>query len=200
MTRRAVALLLLLGVALASACARKAAFQGQALDPPRPPLDFTLPDQSGHPLTLSALHGQVVVLTFLYTTCPDVCPLVTAKLHEVADLLGKSRSKVAMVAVTVDPERDTAAAVTEYSRRWSMLDRWRFLVGTQAQLDPIWEFYWVGQVRRELPGSTATQPQYAVGHGSPVHLLDRAGLVRVVFDADFRPAAMAHDIEILLAQ
>lgn len=200
MRRRALALLLLLGVALVSACARKAAFQGQVLDPPRPPLDFTLPDQAGRPLTLSALHGQVVVLTFLYTTCPDVCPLVTAKLREVSDLLGQRRSTVAMVAVTVDPERDTAAAVTEYSRRWSMLDRWRFLVGTQAQLEPIWEFYWVGQVRRELPGSTPKQPQYAVGHGSPVHLLDRTGLVRVVFDADFRPAAMAHDIEILLAR
>lgn len=180
--------------------ARGPLFQGQVLDPPRPALDFTLPDQSGHPLRLSALHGEVVVLTFLYTTCPDVCPLVTAKLREVSDLLAAHRGQVAIVAVTVDPERDTTAAVTEYSRRWRMLDRWRFLTGRQPQLAPIWEYYWVGQVRREQPGSTRAQPRYAIGHGSPVHLVDRAGAVRIVFDADFRPAAMAHDIEVLLQQ
>jgi protein SCO1/2 len=182
------------------ACSGPPVFQGQVLDPPRPALDFTLPDQSGHPLQLSALHGQVVVLTFLYTTCPDVCPLVTGKLHEVTDLLGDSRQKVAVVAVTVDPERDTTAAVAEYSRRWAMLDRRRFLTGTQRQLEPIWDYYWVGQVRRELPGSTPAQARYGIGHSSPVHLFDRAGRVRVVHDADFRPAALAHDIEALLKQ
>jgi protein SCO1 len=182
------------------ACSHRPVFQGQVLEPPRDALDFTLTDQSGHPLRLSALRGKVVVLTFLYTTCPDVCPLVTGKLHEVTDLLAARRAQVAVVAVTVDPERDTTAAVAEYSRRWAMLDRWQFLTGTQQQLEPIWEYYWAGQIRRELPGSTPRKAAYAIGHSSPVHLFDRTGRVRVVYDADFRPAAMAHDIEALLGQ
>lgn len=190
----------LLVVGVLGACSHRPVFQGQVLEPPRDALDFTLADQSGHPVQLSALRGKVVVLTFLYTTCPDVCPLVTGKLHEVTDLLAAHRPQVAVVAVTVDPERDTTQAVAEYSRRWAMLDRWRFLTGTPAQLEPIWEYYWAGQIRRELPGSTPGNAAYAIGHSSPVHLFDRAGRVRVVYDADFRPAAMAHDIEALLAQ
>jgi protein SCO1/2 len=201
MRRRLVMLsLVLLLAAPPAGWSRPPEFQGQVLDPPRPARDFALRDQSGRLVRLSALQGQVVVLTFLYTTCPDVCPLITGKLHEVTDLLGDRRKKVAVVAVTVDPEGDTTAAVTAYSRRWAMLDRWRYLTGTPRQLQPIWEYYWVGQVRRELPGSTPGHAHYGIGHNSPIHLLDRAGRVRVVFDADFQPAAMAHDIEALLEQ
>jgi len=191
-------LALLLAPALAVG-ARGAGLKGQVLDPPRPALDFTLTDQSNRPVQLASLQGQVVVLTFLYTTCVDVCPLVAAKLHEVTDRLGSRRGEVAIVAVTVDPERDTPAAMTEFSRRWGMLDRWRFLTGTERQLETIWQYYWARQVRREIPGATAgTKPAHTIGHGSPVHIFDRAGRVRVIFDADFQPAQLTHDIEALL--
>jgi protein SCO1 len=193
--------LLLLLVPASAVGSRRPGFHGQVLDPPRPALDFTLTDQSNRPVQLASLHGQVVVLTFLYTTCVDVCPLVAAKLHEVTDLLGSRRAEVAVVAVTVDPERDTPAAMTEFSKRWAMLDRWRFLTGTERQLETIWQYYWAGHVRREIPGATATaKPSHAIGHGSPVHVFDRAGRIRVVYDADFKPADLTHDIEALLEQ
>lgn len=180
-------LVLLLVVNPLAGCARRPVFQGQVLDPPRPALDFTLPDQRRKPVRLADLRGRVVVLTFLYTTCPDVCPLVTAKLREVGDLLGKRGRDVAFVAVTVDPERDTTEAVSEYSRRWGMFDRWRFLTGTQAQLEPIWNYYWVGEVRHGPPGAIPAAASYRIGHSSPVHLFDRSGQIRVVFDADSGP-------------
>ena len=194
-----LALMLLLVAPPLSVGAPGPGFQGQVLDPPRPALDFTLTDQSNRPVQLASLHGQVVVLTFLYTTCVDVCPLVAAKLHEVTDLLGSRRSEVAIVAVTVDPERDTPAAMTEFSRRWGMLDRWVFLTGTERQLETIWQYYWARHVRREIPGATAgAKPSHTIGHGSPVHVFDRTGRIRVVFDADFQPAQLTHDIEALL--
>jgi protein SCO1/2 len=79
-------------------------FQGQVLNPPRPPLNFTLTDRFDHPVRLSGLHGKVVVLTFLFTACPDVCPLI-GKIHKVTDLLGEYRGKVAFVVVTVPRAR-----------------------------------------------------------------------------------------------
>jgi protein SCO1/2 len=196
-----VCLVVVVVIAVAgTACARRPVFQGQVLDPARPALDFNLPDQAGHAVTLSALRGKVVALTFLYTTCPDVCPLVTAKIREVTELLGKRRQGVAFLAITVDPGRDTTAAVAQYSQRWNMSDRWQFLTGSEQELRPIWSYYWVGQLGppekvRRSPGAA-----YAVGHGSPVHLFDKRGQIRIVFDADFRPAAMAHDLETLLGE
>ena len=181
-----------------TACAQRPVFQGQVLDPPRPALDFTLTDQFDHPVRLSGLRGKVVVLAFLFTACPDVCPVITGKIHRVTDLLGARRDRVAFLAVTVDPDRDTVPVLAEYSRRVAMLDRWQFLTGDEPRLAPIWTYYWVGQARIERPGSAPGRVAYAVGHRSPIHLLDPAGQIRLIFDGDFRPADMAHDIEALL--
>lgn len=198
--RRVAILGLVMLLSTVAACARRPVFQGQVLDPPRPPLDFTLTDQFDHPVRLSGLHGKVVVLMFLFTACPDVCPLTAGKIHEVTDLLGGHRDKVAFLAVTVDPDRDTVPVVAEYSRSIAMLDRWHFLTGDEPQLAPIWKYYWAGQTRVERPGSAPGRVAYAIGHRSPIHVLDPAGQIRVIFDADFRPAAMVHDIEALLAR
>lgn len=197
---RATLALALLAAAVAG-CGDRAPFQGTPLDPPRKALDFTLRDQFGGEIRLADLRGRVVVLTFLYTACPDLCPLVAQKLREVDHLLGDRRREVALVAVTVDPERDTPARAAEYSRQWGMLDRWRFLTGDRRALEPVWAYYWVGDVRQEpaVPG-VAQAAAYGVTHASPLHLIDRAGRIRVVHGSDFRPAELAHDLELLLRQ
>jgi protein SCO1 len=189
---------LLLGVAIVQlACSRTPSFQGDALDAPRPTLDFTLTDQSGQPVRLSALRGEVVVLTFLYTSCVDACPLLTQKLHQVSAMLGARRRRIALLAVTVDPGRDTVPRIAEYSRHWHMQDRWRLLTGAKRDLEPVWRYYWVGADERDPP---STGSGYEIDHASPLHLIDRAGRVRVVYGGGFRPAQLAHDIEILLDQ
>jgi protein SCO1/2 len=187
---------LLVGVATAQlACSRAPSFQGDVLDAPRPTLDFALVDQSGRPARLSALRGEVVVLTFLYTSCVDTCPLLTQKLHQVSAMLDARRRDLALLAVTVDPGRDTVSRLAEYSQRWHMQDRWRLLTGAEQDLEPVWRYYWVGEVDRR-PMSAGGG--YEVDHASPVHLIDRAGRVRVVYGGDFRPAQLVHDIEVLL--
>jgi protein SCO1/2 len=76
-----------------------------------PTPDFTLNDSRGQPVQLSALRGQVVVLTFLYTSCPDTCPLITGKLRQIQTELGSEAERVSLVVVSVDPQRDTAEQV-----------------------------------------------------------------------------------------
>ena len=122
-------------------------------------------------MQLASLHGQVVVLTFLTPPAPTSRPLVAAKLHEVTELLGSRRAEVAVVAVTVDPERDTPAAMTEFSRCWAMLDRWRFLTGTERQLETIWQ-YSLGRPRasRDPRRDGYRCRPTAIGHGSPAHV------------------------------
>jgi protein SCO1/2 len=196
---------LALALALGAGCARRPAFRGTALDPPRDALDFTLTDQFGGSVRLADLRGRAVVLTFLYTSCTDVCPLVTQKIHDVTELLGARRREVAFLAVTVDPARDTVAQGAAYSRRWGLLDRWRFLTGSEAVLAPLWRYYWVGDVRRAAVGSPAASAAaapaaYDVEHAAPVHLVDRRGRIRVVYGSEFRPAELAHDIDILLRE
>ncbi|HEY7415131.1 MAG TPA: SCO family protein, partial [Ktedonobacteraceae bacterium] len=103
-----------------------------------PAPDFRLTDQFGKSIALSQLKGKPVVLTFLYTHCPDQCPLIAEKLHSTVQDLGKDAQNVGIIAVSTDPQRDTIAAAMDFSRAHSMQDSWHYLVGTQSTLQPIW--------------------------------------------------------------
>lgn len=165
-------------------------FRLTALDQPRESLNFTLIDQFGRRMSLADFRGRVVALTFLYTHCPDICPLVAQKLRETYRLLGNSTSRVAFLIVTVDPERDTVKRLYDYSGQFDMLEKWHFLTGSGSELKPIWDYYWVGKVWKDEKGN--------VMHQSPLHLIDPQGRIRGVAGQTFRPAELAHDIEALL--
>ncbi|MCA1554337.1 MAG: SCO family protein, partial [Chloroflexi bacterium] len=92
---------------LLAACAPAPAPTLQGTDLQKTPApDFQLTDASEQPFKLSEQKGCVVVLTFLYTNCPDECPLIAERLREANDKLGKDANGVRFVAVSLDPERD----------------------------------------------------------------------------------------------
>ncbi len=117
------------------------AFNGTVLDPPDQATDFRLTDQQGRPYRLADAKGKVVVLTFLYTHCTDVCPFIAAKLKETDRLLGSDASQVDLVAITTDPARDTQGTLADYSRVFGLYDRWHFLLGPTDALRPVWKAY-----------------------------------------------------------
>lgn len=190
---------------LVAACSGSPSFRGTELNAdPAPP--FELVDQFGVPTALEDFSGNVVVLSFLYTNCPDVCPLVTETLRRTHVLLGNDAEKVEFLAVSVDPERDTVSRVHRYSEDRGMLDRWRFLVGNEEQLRPIWKAYWLDPIQGEAghegdggPAEIGAEPDdsnpgtYLVTHTAPVFLIDREGMRRALF------TNLSLDVEPLLA-
>src|SRR5437016_3112360 len=100
--------------------------------------DFRLTDQFGKPIALSQFKGKPIILTFLYTHCPDQCPLTAEKLHAVMQNLGSDAQRVAMLAVSTDPKGDTIAAALKFSQAHRLQNYWHYLVGTHAELSPIW--------------------------------------------------------------
>ena len=77
---------------------------------------FRLTDQFGKPVSLAQFRGKPVVLTFLYTHCPDVCPLIAEQLHSVMLDLGQEAQHVGVLAISVEPTRDTIAAALAFSQ------------------------------------------------------------------------------------
>ncbi len=164
-------------------------FVGPRISHPARTPDFALRDQHGRPVRLSAQRGKVVVLTFLYTHCPDLCPLTAVHIDEAVDRLGTSRSAVSVLAVSVDPKGDTAASVRRFVRSHRLGSEFHYLTGTRRILAPLWRKYDVKSV--------------TVGGVDPDHtlyvlLLDRTGKTRVLFDATAKPADMAHDLRLLV--
>src|SRR3954447_14920716 len=113
-------------------------FQG-ALQPPRiPPQDFTLRDQDGRRVRLSDYRGRPVLVTFMYSTCRDTCPLTAQQIRGALDDVG---SDVPALAISVDPVNDTRLNARRFVNRQGLTKRMRFLLGDRARLQPIWDAY-----------------------------------------------------------
>jgi len=154
-----------------------------------PAPDFSLTDQFGKPVSLSQFRGKPVVLTFLYTPCPDVCPLIAERLHHVLRNLGTDAQRVGVLAVSVEPKRDTVAAALTFSQAHHMTTSWHFLVGTQAQLAPVWKAYAIGA---QQVWSTVSM------HTTALYVIDKQGRERTLLDQDFTPTQLTGILQMLL--
>ena len=151
--------------------------------------DFTLSDGvSGRAITLSAQRGQIVALTFLYTSCPDVCPLTATRFRSAQTELQVDASRVTFIAVSVDPDRDTPQAVQVFSSAHGLASNWFYLVGGRAQLSPVWAAYGIG-----VQGGSST-----VTHNDAVYLIDKSGRERVLLHSEDLATDLTSDLRALL--
>jgi protein SCO1/2 len=165
--------------------------QGTDLDSTAAP-DFRLKDQFGKQVSLSQFKGRPTVVTFLYTHCPDVCPVVADKLHLVVQALGKDAPHVAILAVSMDPKGDTVSAALNFSKVHKLVNSWHFLVGTLNQLSPVWSNYTVDAQAATSAGT--------VTHSTFVYVIDKQGRERVLLDNDFTPLQLTSDLKVLLTE
>ena len=164
-------------------------FAGIAVLPPRPAAPIALHDAGGHAVTLAAQRGRYVLVTFLYTHCPDVCPLIASNLNAALRALGPDRSRVRVLAVSVDPVGDTAAAVRAYTKRMHLEPQFRYLIGTRSELRPVWAAWHVLSVQRK-PG--------LVDHIAYTLLVDPVGKDRVLYDSQVHALQVIHDLHRLM--
>jgi protein SCO1/2 len=151
---------------------------------------FTLVDQDGHTASLAQYRGQVVILTFMYSTCQNTCPVEAQQIRGALDELGQN---VPTLAVSVDPSQDTPINAQRFLFKESLTGRMRFLLGTRAQLAPIWKAYGIAP-------ETGTNLKNS-DHSAYVMLVDRRGQLRDGFpDSELTPEALSHDIRVLQAE
>lgn len=117
---------------------------GNVLPHPVAAADFVLTDQHGVAFRMAETRGKVVLLSFIYTHCTDICPFEAVKVKEVYGLLGKDADEVAFVAVTTDPKRDVPRVTSAYSRALGLLDVWRFVGGPVKAVQDVWASYGIG--------------------------------------------------------
>jgi protein SCO1/2 len=155
---------------------------------------FTLTTQAGTRLSLKDLRGKIVALTFIYASCADTCPLLTAKLAGLQARLGTDvGARVFFVAVTVDPERDTPAVLTRYAKAHGVnLAGWAFLTGTPAQIRQVARHY--GIVYKKTPRGD-------VDHTFLTSLIDHSGTLRVQYlGVRFDPEELLRDLQALVQE
>jgi len=191
--------LLLLAVVLAGCGSSKATetttqpkqrFSGGELTPPRTAPPIVLHDANGTPVTLAEQRGRYVLVTFIYTHCPDICPLITQNLNAALRVIGPStRTHVRVLAVSVDPVGDTPKAVRAYTREKQLFPQFTYLIGTRAELRRVWKAWHVLAVE--------TKPDL-VDHVAYTALIDTKGKERVLYDSSVHATQVVHDLRVLM--
>ena len=155
--------------------------------------DFTLTDGlTGETVTLSSLRGTVVAIAFLYTHCPDACPLTAAQFRASQTALGADASRARFVAVSVDPEGDTPAAVKAFSAAHDLKDNWRYLIGPRAALAAVWSAYGVG--------AFAEPTGMSVSHNDAIYVIDGRGREREIVHSDITLKDLVTDLRLLIQE
>jgi protein SCO1 len=164
-------------------------FAGGELDPARVAPPIALHDAAGRPVTLAGQRGRFVLVTFIYVNCPDVCPLIAQNLNSALRRLGSARKDVRVLAVSVDPKGDTAAAVRRYAAQRSLVPQFRYLIGSRAALRKTWAAWHVLAVQRNPA---------LVDHVAYTALIDRTGKQRVLYDSQVKARQVLHDLRVLM--
>ncbi len=160
-----------------------------------PASEFALVNQFEEPVALSDLRGKAVAVTFLYTSCPDTCPVIVGKFGYVHEQLRERAESAAFVVVTVDPERDTPARLRQYLDAQNLSEEITFLTGERAALEKVWSAYHILVSRAQQK-----QSAYSIVHNDVVYLVDKAGRLRALMHADFAPADLLKNLERLIAE
>ena len=189
---------LLIGIVAAGVFlfSKPASFRGTIYAEPYPPApEIELNRDNGASFKLSELRGNVVLLFFGYTSCPDVCPTTMAELKQALDELDEDDAKqVQVLFVTVDPERDTPERVQEYVNHFN--SDFIGLSGTEPELAEVWQDY--GVFRENVEGNSAAG--YLVNHTARVTLIDRDGNLRLSYAFETPVDSIVHDLKLLFKE
>ena len=169
---------------------------GESGDLPKigPAPAFSLTTQEGARLALQDLRGKVVAVTFIYASCADTCPLLTAKLAGLQARLGTDfGAKVFFVAITVDPERDTPQVLKRYAQAHGVNPAgWAFLTGTPAEIQQVARHYGIYVKKR---------PRGEVDHTFLTSLIDHRGTLHVQYlGVRFDPEELLRDLQALVQE
>jgi protein SCO1 len=155
-----------------------------------PPLQ--LKDSLGKTVNIDDYRGKAVLVTFLYTHCPDVCPLIVGHLHTALEKLGADANKFQIIAVSVDPKGDTPKTVKKFLAAHQMTGKMDYLIGSRPTLEKVWRAWHIAAASRP----TKKIPD-AVEHSALVYGISGSGKITTIYPANFSPQMIVHDVPLL---
>jgi protein SCO1 len=177
--------------AVVQGAATSSKYRGSLASPAEPEPPLSLRNYRGERIDIAQYKGKAVLVTFLYTHCPDQCPLIAANLGVALNLMGPAKaSKVQVIAVSVDPRGDTPKSIARFLKAHGVMGRMQYLVGSTHELARAWKAWGVGSER------DSSNPEL-VNHSGLVYGVSARGDVTTLYAANFRPAEIVHDAPLL---
>jgi len=172
---------------------KKVSYRGAEATPPKAAPELKLDNSFGEPVDLSALKGKAVLVTFIYTHCPDVCPLIVSHLKTAQAELGAKADDLEILAVSTDPKGDTPTSVKLFLAEHGMVGKMQYLVGSRSELEKVWS-HW----------NVVSKPEKAnpdfVEHSALIYGIAADGKVTTLYSSSFKPSEVSHDVPLLEQQ
>ena len=168
-------------------------YAGSAATPLKPAPPLSLRNSLGKPVSLAQFKGKAALVTFIYTHCPDVCPLIVSHLHTAQAELGREARKLRIIAVSTDPRGDTPKTVAAFLSAHQMTGRMEYLIGSRKQLGRVWKDW-------NIVARPAKSGRDLVEHSALIYGISASGKVTTLYPANFTPAQIVHDVPILASQ
>jgi protein SCO1 len=178
-----------------SADPKDPAFAGATADPPKPAPPLALDNYQGQPVNIRDYRGKAVFVTFIYVHCPDICPVIVSNMRAAQQELGPKADDMQFIAVSVDPENDTADAVGQFIQARQMTGRMEYLVGSRPQLEKVWHQWNI--VARDDP--KRGDPDL-VEHSAPIYGISASGRITTLYPSNFKPEQIVHDAPLLASE
>lgn len=192
MKHRLTLILAILSALLLSGCGAYE-FRGTVLEPSNPAPEIPLVDQFGNEFRLSNYRDKIVLVFFGFTHCPDICPTALGDLKRVMEKLGNDATKVQVVFVSVDPERDTPDLMQRYLAAFN--PTFLGLNGDRTVLEQVYKDYGVTVIKRELPNSGLG---YTIDHSGYIYAIDQVGNWRLLWAHGTPVDDIVSDVQALL--
>ncbi|MFN8164072.1 MAG: SCO family protein [Solirubrobacterales bacterium] len=170
--------------------ATESTFAGSEARPRKQAPRLRLDDSLGKAVNLADYRGKAVLVTFIYTHCPDICPLIVSHLKTAQAELGPKARDLQIVAVSTDPRGDTPKTVAAFLKAHGMTGRMQYLIGTRPELGRVWADWNI--VAKPLKAG-----RDFVEHSALVYGVAADGKITTLYPANFAPSQIVHDVPLL---
>jgi protein SCO1/2 len=164
--------------------------------------DIILTSQDGQEFTFSQLEGKVIVVSYIYTNCPDICHIISAKLNAFKNKLKENgiQDKVYFVSITLDPERDTPEVLKRHAKMMNLdLTNWVFVTGDKNSIDSTIKVAGMEAIKGPIVVSAKGESSYEIAHQNRISLVDEKGRIRKHYrGTTFDMEELLQDIKSLL--
>lgn len=170
-------------------------FKGALLDPPLPVPDFELNSTRNQSFHLSDVKGDIALIYFGYTYCPDVCPLTMAEVRQAVNGLEQGRDRVHLIFISVDPERDTPEALSRYLSAFDSS-----FIGLSDDFEKVKEVMkpYGAFAEKEIVADSAAG--YLVSHSARLYLVSPDQQLLLMYPFGFKSEDLRSDLAHLVSQ
>lgn len=168
-------------------------YSGGEATPPKAAPALKLKNSLGEPVDLSEFKGKAVLVTFIYTHCPDICPLIVSHLKTAQAELGPKAKDLQIVAVSTDPRGDNPRTVAAFLKEHDMTGKMQYLIGSRPELGKVWTDW-------NIVAKPAKSGRDLVEHSALIYGIAADGKITTLYPANFDPSQIVHDVPLLERQ